>query len=231
LLAFRRNREPSAWWVFAALACGFGLQPLLRSTLSFIPSQPLDAFADAVNAVNFGLGAVWLVSGYLVWRHRFVTFLAILATLSCYGAATFILGVSWDGGMGETMISATIVLISAFILALALTLAGLACRHRYRPIRLSAWSLVFSVAGSLLVISPFLLIALINNPGRLMLAEFLESVGVLAGISFGVMLPYLVICFFNEFYRERVKGLLHLGREEAPPVIVAAPVAQEAVAK
>jgi hypothetical protein len=44
-------------------------------------------------------------------------------------------------------------------------------------------------------------------------------VGVSTGITFGVMLPFLVLSFANNLYRERLKGLLHLGGAEAPPVV------------
>jgi hypothetical protein len=55
-------------------------------------------------------------------------------------------------------------------------------------------------------------------------------VAVAAGISFGVLLPFLVLSFGNGFYRERLKGLLHLGGALAPPVITAPPsVVPEAV--
>jgi hypothetical protein len=33
------------------------------------------------------------------------------------------------------------------------------------------------------------------------------------------MLPFLLLSFANGFYRERLKGLLHLGGAGAPPVI------------
>ena len=47
-------------------------------------------------------------------------------------------------------------------------------------------------------------------------------VGVATGITFGVLLPFLVLSFANGFYRERLKGLLHLGGVAAPPVITPA---------
>ena len=46
-----------------------------------------------------------------------------------------------------------------------------------------------------------------------------------AGITFGVLLPFLVLSFANGFYRERLKGLLHLGGAAAPPVITPPPPA------
>ena len=42
-------------------------------------------------------------------------------------------------------------------------------------------------------------------------------------ISMGVLLPFLVLTFANGFYRERMKGLFHLGAP-APPPITAPPM-------
>ena len=42
---------------------------------------------------------------------------------------------------------------------------------------------------------------------------------MMAGFSFGVVLPFLVLSFANGFYRERLKGLLHLGAAAPPPMI------------
>jgi hypothetical protein len=44
-------------------------------------------------------------------------------------------------------------------------------------------------------------------------------VGATVGITLGVLLPFLVLSYLNGLYRERLKGLLHLGRAAAPPMI------------
>jgi hypothetical protein len=51
----------------------------------------------------------------------------------------------------------------------------------------------------------------------------LRAIGILAGVSFAVVLPYLLLSFISGFYRERLKGFLKLGSQEAPPVIPAEP--------
>ena len=53
---------------------------------------------------------------------------------------------------------------------------------------------------------------------------------VVSGISFGSLLPFLVLAFVNGLYRERLKGLLHLGGAVPPPVITPPPAPVEATA-
>ncbi len=46
---------------------------------------------------------------------------------------------------------------------------------------------------------------------ELSVVQLLGFVGIMSGITFGVLLPFLVLSFANGFYRKRLKGLLHLG--------------------
>src|SRR5208283_3782822 len=93
------------------------------------------------------------------------------------------------------------------------SLAGLACRGRYGWLRLSLWLIVALVVIWQLAISPFYVIS--HVPA---LAIF-GVVGMAAGITFGVLLPFLLLSFVSGFYRERLKGLLHLGGAAPPPVM------------
>jgi hypothetical protein len=71
----------------------------------------------------------------------------------------------------------------------------------------------------ILVIGPFFIIAVVSSGGNVPLVAVFGIVGVAAGITFGVLLPFLVLSFANGFYREWLKGLLHLGGAVPPPVI------------
>jgi hypothetical protein len=65
--------------------------------------------------------------------------------------------------------------------------------------------------------------------GNVPVMALLAVAGVATGITFGTVLPFLVLSFVNQFYRERLKALLHLGDTAAPPVITP-PMPTEAVA-
>ena len=70
-----------------------------------------------------------------------------------------------------------------------------------------------------MIYGPFFLIGMIASGGNVPALALLGIVGVMAGIMFGVLLPFLVLSFANRFYRERLKALLHLGAAAPPPVL------------
>ena len=104
-------------------------------------------------------------------------------------------------------------------MSVALSLAGLVCRGRYGWLRLSLWLMPALAVVWLLVIGPFFIISMIASGGNVPLVALLSIVAVATGVTFGVLLPFLVLSFANGFYRERLKGLLHLGGAAPPPVI------------
>jgi hypothetical protein len=81
----------------------------------------------------------------------------------------------------------------------------------------------------LLVIGPLFLLAVIFSSGHVPVLALGGILLMAAGLSFGAVLPFLILSFVNAFYRARLKDLLHLGRETPPPV-VAAPMPAAAVA-
>jgi hypothetical protein len=116
-------------------------------------------------------------------------------------------------------------------MSVALSLAGLVCRGRCGWLRLSLWLIAALVVVWLLILGPFFIFSMIFSGGNLPLQVLFAIVAVATGVTFGVMLPFLLLSFANDFYRERLKGLLHLGGAGAPPVITpSVPGLAEAVA-
>jgi len=110
--------------------------------------------------------------------------------------------------------------VSVVVISVAVSLAGLMCRGRYGWLRLSLWLIVALVAVWMLVIGPFFIIAVVSGGGGAPASAMFAAGGVAAGFTFGVLLPFLALSFANRFYRERLKGLLHLGGAPPPPVIM-----------
>lgn len=218
LLALKPNRAGGAWWIWGAVFGGIGFQALLRTCVTFLPSQPLEALAEALQALNLGMAAVWLLSGYLSWRHGFLTYLGTLGILAGFSGGAYLLGQSWGGG-GEAVISGTVVALGAFVIASALGLAGWLSRNHYRPVVLSVLCGLAVAVVSLLVLAPFAVFAVVTSPGSFPVLEFLQGVGLLTAMNLGLLLVYLVLAFASDFYRQRLKGFLHLGTHERPPVI------------
>jgi hypothetical protein len=222
LMALGRNRTPSAWWIWLALAGGFGVQGIFRSSLNSMPSQQIDIFAQAIGALTFGLAAVWLVAGYLGWRHRFLAFLGVLGVLAGVALPVFILDQGLAGSLSQTAEAAQFAMLcgfGAFMLALTLVFAGFLCRGTYNWRRLCLSVLGSALAVSALVLGPFFIFALITSQGRLSVLEFFAPWFLVAGLVLATLLPFILLSLACPFYRERLKDLLHLRRRGLPPVI------------
>jgi hypothetical protein len=113
--------------------------------------------------------------------------------------------------------------ISVFVVAAAILLAGLACRGRYRPSGLYLWIVVSLLALWFVIVTPFFAFAMIVSGGQLPWQEFFLMLLVLTAVSFGVLLPFLVLSSANSLFRERLKLLLHTEREAPPPALPPSP--------
>jgi hypothetical protein len=75
------------------------------------------------------------------------------------------------------------------------------------------------VAVWLLLIGPSFAIDMVAGDQSDSVLELFQSVLVVSGTTLGALLPFVVLSFANGFYRERLKGLLHLGNVAQPPRI------------
>ena len=224
LLLLKPNRCAQAWWIWVPVGCVAGAEAVLRSELGFIPSSLQDMLGGTVGAVGFGLAAVWLIAGYLGWKHRAVAWVGTLLALGGMSLLAFVISQGLEG-VGPQMFQGMILLAAgALVISLAITLAGLVYRGRYGVLRLCLWLITALLAVWLLLTGPFFAFAMIFSPSNVPVLALVGTVFALAGVSFGVLLPFLVLSFVNAFYRARLKDLLHVGREADPPVI--APVTQ-----
>jgi hypothetical protein len=227
LLLLKPNRCAQAWWIWVAVGCVAGLGAALPSAQS-LPSEVLDMIGGAAGGFGFGLAAVWLVSGYLGWKHRLLAWLGILLALGGFSTLAFAIRQGLEGAGPEMIVGGILLAAGTVVISVAMTLAGLVCRGRYGPLRLSLWLIAALLVVWLVVIAPFFVMAMIAHSGNIPVAVLIWTVLGTTGISFGLLLPFLLLSFANGFYRERLKDLLHLGRESPPPVI--APLLPTAVA-
>lgn len=230
LLLIKRNRAPGAWWVWAAVLCGFALQPLLRVVLPLPSSSEREVVVQTLTALSFGMAAAWLLVGFLGWKHRFLSFLALLGIILGFATGAYVSQL-WGDERGEAVIGGIAIAMCAFIISGALSLAGLIARKRYGAVRLVVWSAVMVAGLSLLVLAPFFVFAVLSNPGINIIKGFAIALLVLFGMNLSTLLVYLVLAFATNFYRLRLKGLLHVETEELPPVIAPAASAELAGAK
>jgi len=146
-------------------------------------------------------------------------FRAALLVQGVFGAFACLVRQGAEGLGAETLQIGMFLAASVMVIAVALALSGLVCRGRYCWLRLSLWLMAALVVVWLLVIGPFFMIAVISSGGSVPVLALFGFVGGAAGITFGVLLPFLALAFVNGFYRERLKGLLHLGDVAQPPII------------
>lgn len=221
LLVLKPNRCPSAWWVWLPLAllalAASGLETALDSGLETFTGTVL----DVVGSLVFGLAAVWLLAPYLARSHRFVTFLCLLLALAVFGIFTFVARQDWSEAAIPGLQMGILLVVCIFVTSVAIALAGLACRGRYRAASLYLWMFVFLLGLWLVVTAPFYVIAAMVSSGRAPWLEFFCGILMLAGISFATVLPFLILSSANSFFRERLKALLHMERQ-TPPIIPAA---------
>ena len=222
LLMLKPNRCASAWWVWVPLGCVATVTAVPQSILTLMPSAQFEMIVEWVSALGFGLAAVWLLSSYLGWKHRILVFLGILLAQEVFSTLAFLVRQGWEGFGIESVQVGVALAVSVMVISVAVSLAGLVCRRRYGWLRLSFWVAAAMVVVWLLILGPFLIIAVITSRGGSPVLAIFGVVGVAAGITFGVLLPFLVLSFVSGFYRERLKGLLHLGGEAVPPMIAPA---------
>jgi hypothetical protein len=210
LLALRANRGWPAWWVCLPLGAVTALAWCARPLFSFVPSTALDLFCESLQAVAFGIAAVWLLS-HALGRipSRFVAFCGMLLVLGGFSLLAYVVRQDWSGPEA----AGGLMLLGFFgaATALALSLAGRACRHRYAPLRLSCWVYGWLVLALLAASLPFFLLALLSSgPGLKEEFFFVVAVLTLATAAFVVLLPFLILAFASPLYRRRIEALLRV---------------------
>ncbi len=232
-LALRPNRCGRAWWVLLPVGLwsglGLGLQTLNGSAL--IPREPLEAALPLFAAGAFGFAGVLLL-GYPLARQPWpIVFLGMCAAQT--GLSSIALLASSDADSIPAQVGLLVVLgVCSFGLILALSLASLFCRRRYGALKLTGWLLGWLLAGWLLLSLPFCLIAAIGGgeDGVFPWPFALVGGAVVGGASFVLVVPFLILCFANSFYRERFLTMLGLRAStvEPPPLPPVSPAPQTA---
>lgn len=223
LLLLKPNRSCQACWILVPMAIlAGGAQTLLG--LTPLGSGGSDFMLEGINAIVFGLAAVWLLAPFLARKHRFVTFLCFLPVMAIFSAITFAIRQDWTESDSLMFVQIAVFLILAVaVMALALFLTGLLCRRSYRPLAVSLWLLAMLVGVWFLIAAPIFAIGTIASGGEAPWVEFCGGLLMIAGVCFAIALPFLLLSFFNALYRDRLKCLLHL-EPAMPPSLLTPPL-------
>ena len=220
LLALKPNRCAAAWLIWLPLGCVF---VLTQTPPGFLPSGS-NFLLDVIAALAVGLAAVWLLSNYLRQKSRLVTFLCVLFALAGFGMLAAVAKQGWNLMEIDSLQIGIVLAIGVVASAVALNLAGLICRSRYRPITLYLWLLVLLAGIWLVIASPVFLIAVMTSSGGIGWSDFFIPVLAVATGNFAILLPFVILSSASPFFRERLKALLHV-KPEMPPVILPVPEA------
>jgi hypothetical protein len=218
LLALKPNRTAAAWLIWLPIGC---VMAFSSNTSMFLPSGA-DFLLDLIAALTVGLAAVWLLSSHLRRQHGFLTFVCVFFALAGFSVLAALFRQSGSEMSGEMFPVGMILLLGTLVTSIALSLDGLICRRRYRPLGLYLWLFLMLAAIWLLIAAPFVVFAILTSGGRIAWYEFFVPVFVMATANFALLLPFLILSSASSFFRERLKILLQL-KPEVPPPLAAPP--------
>lgn len=221
LLLLQPNRTARAWWIWLPLLAVFAVELGLRAVLAELPSQAVDMLSQVTHALAFGLAGLWLAAPFLAGTSRFRTFFKLLPVHAGFTLLAYVGGQDWGDG-GEAV--AALIYLGVFVLVFvsALILAGRGCRHHFTPVRFSLCLFGWLTVGFVAVLLPFAIPAFITA-GNQVWSHLGLALLVTVSVQFLVALPFLLLSFTNNLYRERLQQLLLPAEPAKPPVLAPAP--------
>lgn len=220
LLALKPNRNGRAWWILVPLLLTAGILSWVLPLFDRMPSEMIGVINETFASLAFAFAALWLLATYLVCKHRFVTFLCFAPVLAFCSLVALAVQKDWGPirsgpELGDMVAGFVILGLGVGVGSLVLFLSGLITRRRWRPVVLTLLSMAMTLGMWIMIALPFFIIGTISSGRGFLWTEFWEfmpPVLMVAAVSYGVLLPFLVLSFANSLFRERLMGLLHIAR-------------------
>ena len=206
LFLFRPNRTAAAWWIWVPVVIAL----LVTGPLAAQMINADDSILQAVYAFLVGLAAVWLLMPYLASGFRILMFLKTVPVLAGFSLLAFVptlLGRS-PGWLDFRSVLAGMLAFAGLAATLAFVLSGLSVRRRFGRVRIVLWLVLWLVLAWIAIAAPFALFSLLGS--RPDLGEFLIAILVVSGIMLALIIPFLLLAFFQPFYRSRFAAWLNL---------------------
>jgi hypothetical protein len=206
LLLLRWNRAPAAWWIWLPV----GISGLAGITIAGLLSGNEWSLTQAVGSFIVGLGAVWLLMPCLGSRYRIVAFFKALLGLAAFSLLAFVptlLGAN-RGWLDFRPILTALLALGSLAVTLALTFGGLSVRDRFGRIRFLFWLAVWTLLAWTVIASVFVIIRSLNH--QVDWGESVAALLVIAGLTAALILPLVLLSFFQPFYGARLFGFLHV---------------------
>jgi hypothetical protein len=217
LLGLRANRKFAAWAVVFPLLVLASLEAA-RAVLEFIPSDELRGTLSLARSMGFGLAALLLLMPQLDASIRFLAFLKALMVLGGVSLGAYVIAEA-DGFSGDTAAMIIAIGFTAFVYAVAVTMAGWHCRKRYHTARYWLWAAAWVVVIISPILAFFAVLASVVGGNGPDFAEFIGPFLVILGIGLSMLLPFIVLSVISGFFRQRVGQWARLVSPEAPPLI------------
>lgn len=224
LFLLRRNRCCAAWWVWlpALISAGAGI------TITALATGNERGLTQAAGAFAVGLSALWLLMPSLESRSRIVAFIKALLTLAGFSLLAFVptLAAAIGGWLDFRPYLTAMLALGSLVVTLALTFGGLYARRRFRRIHYLLRLAVWTVLAWMVVLTAFVFIGCVKDQTEW--GEFVVALLGISGLTLVALLPFVLLSFFQPFYRARFFAWLNLPQasltvgEAVPPVIAGA---------
>lgn len=213
----KRNRHRQAWAILIAPLVVIVASRMLTSLLS-VPSGPAEGFAMFLTTLATAWTIVWLLGPWLADVRGGAAFLIAVAVMSCVGLLSYLAcyGLAYDKSLPRL---ATWYTLAVFGLLLPMLLARRSCRKVYSQPRFMAWLLLWTglaTTGCMLLLCATALITIAAARGSVadiftVALPVCAVIGVVSAIALYLFnLPFMVVAFRTDFYRERLLRVLRL---------------------
>jgi hypothetical protein len=212
LFLFRANRCGAAWWIWLpvliSLPAGMAIVYLL-SDGEWHPAQAIGAFV-------IGQAAMWLLMPYLQSRYRIASFLKALPVLAGFGLLAFVpaLFTGYSGWFDFRLYLAVVLALASLATTFALSMGGFSVRRRFGRVRFLISLAVWNALAWLVIASPLFIMGIVS--GRSEWGPALIFILGATGSSLALLLPLLLLSFFQPFYRARLLGFLNVPEIGSP---------------
>ena len=204
LFLFRPNRCSAAWWIWLPVLISI---PAGMTIACFLSDNEW-TLAQAVGSLVIGQAAMWLLTPYLESRYRLVTFFKALPVLAGFSLLAFVPALLTRSGLWLDLRGylAALLALASLAATLGLTLGGFSVRRRFGRSRFLVWLAVWTALAWMVIASPLFIIGTVK--GDIEWGPCLVAILCATGSSLALLLPMLLLSFFQPFYRARLLGFL-----------------------
>lgn len=205
-LFLKENRRPKAFLILAPMLLVMGMWRGFSGVMHF-PEEAVSMLNSVVMALLAGLSVVWLLGERIGHRHRLATtFLAGGIMLGCCAlmlveifSSDYVFQIAFFG-----VISAAVIL-SGFLVG------GFLSRKRFGPVRFLLWFGVGILSATFVLFFVYYAILTFSYFSADLFWMLLGVMLTYAAIYWVGVLPFLVLFFVNDFWRQRFTAVMGLG--------------------